>query len=922
MPAPLSSTLRICARDSLAGRPRLVRRLTALGAAGVTLVGVGAVAVVGVPGTAAAAAGDYTDPSLSVADRVTDLLGRMSVDDKVGQMVQGERGDVGSGEVTSLRLGSVLSGGGSAPANASISGWADMYDGFQRQALATPLRIPMLYGIDAVHGDNNVVGSTIFPHNIGLGAANDPDLTQRIGRATAEEVSATGIDWAFAPCLCVARNDRWGRTYESYGELPGNAVTNASIITGLQGSSLSASGSILATAKHFVADGGTTGGVDQGNAQISDAELRAVHLPPFREAVKRGVGSVMVSYSSINGVKDHGSSYLITDVLKKELGFTGFVVSDWAGIDQIDGAPGFSAGDVRQAFNAGMDMAMVPVDVGQFVSVLRSEVQSGRIPMSRVDDANRRILTKKFELGLFERPFADRTFASTVGSAAHRALAREAVRKSQVLLKNVDDTLPLKKTGKIFVAGKSADNLGLQAGGWTTTWQGSAGNTYPGTTILKGIQDAVGTTGQVRYSADGSGIDSSYTSAVAVVGETPYAEGKGDRPGSLGLDSGDLATIDRLKASGVPVTVVLVSGRTLDIADQVGRWDALLAAWLPGSEGEGVADVLFGAAKPTGKLSFTWMNSASQQPINDGDGKPALYPYGFGLTYPGTPTTPPTTPTTPPTTPTTPPTTQPTSPTPGGTLVGAASNRCIGPGTGSPVSAVLVDCSGAPSWTVSNGRVSSSGGCLAVVGGGTANGTRVAVDGCDSSSSQVWDRTSNGAIVHRASKRCLDVVKGGTAAGTPLQLWDCVGNPPKDNQRWSTGSATAPVRPGTVVGVGSQRCLNATGTANASPVVIADCTGGAAQVWTTSGGVLKNTASGRCLSVEGNSTSDGAGVWLYDCAGSTGQAWTKRSDGSLGNSGSGKCLDVAKAATANGSRLQIWGCAGGASKTNQRWLFG
>jgi beta-glucosidase len=598
------------------------------------IVLVAAAAGVGLFAPATAAAQPYKDPSLPVATRVNDLMGRMSLDEKLGQMTQAERGSISNAQITQFRIGSVLSGGGSAPSPNTATSWANMYDGFQNAALATPLAIPLIYGVDAVHGHNNVSGATIFPHNIGLGATRDPALVQNIGRATAEEVSGTGIDWDFAPCLCVARNDRWGRTYESFGERPDLVSSMTTIITGLQGSSLSAPGSVLATAKHFVGDGGTTGGVDQGDTQLSEADLRAIHLPPFQAAVQRGVGAVMISFSSWNGVKMHGNQFLITSVLKGELGFSGFVISDWNAIDQLDGQPGFTATEVRTAINAGIDMVMVPDAWQNFISVLRSEVQAGRIAMSRIDDANRRILTKKFELGLFERPLTDRSFTSTVGNAAHRQLARQAVRESQVLLKNVNNVLPLATANnKIFVAGKSADNIGLQSGGWTISWQGGSGTTTQGTSILQGIRNTVASTTTVTFNQTGAGIDSSYRVAIAVVGETPYAEGAGDRPGSMSLDSGDLATINTLRASGVPVVVVLVSGRPLDIAAELGNWSALVAAWLPGTEGQGVADVLFGVAQPTGKLPMTWMSSVGQQPINDGDGKAPLFPFGFGLAY-------------------------------------------------------------------------------------------------------------------------------------------------------------------------------------------------------------------------------------------------------------------------------------------------
>ncbi|MQA85679.1 MAG: beta-glucosidase [Streptosporangiales bacterium] len=559
----------------------------------------------------------------------------MSLDEKIGQMTQAERSALDpQSDLATYRIGSVLSGGGSAPADNTAAGWADTYDSFQRTALSTPLGIPMIYGADAVHGHNNVYGATIFPHNIGLGATRDPALVNRIGEVTAEEVSGTGIDWTFGPCVCVARNDRWGRTYESFGEDPEIPSAMTSIVDGFQGATLGGPTSILATAKHYVGDGGTEGGVDQGDTRVSEAELRAIHLPPFQAAVERGVGSVMISFSSWNGEKVHGHRYLINDVLKEELGFTGFVISDWAGIDQIDGQPGFTGAEVATAINAGIDMIMVPYDYQQFISLLRAEVEAGQVPMARIDDANRRILTKKFELGLFERPFTDRSYTPSVGSQAHRDLAREAVRESQVLLKNNDDALPLSKSSdKIFVAGKNADDIGNQSGGWTISWQGSSGDITPGTTVLEGIRDTVSPGTTVTYDREGQGIDGSYESAVAVVGETPYAEGEGDRPGGLGLDAADLATLSRLEESGVPLIVVLISGRPMDIATEIDGWDALVTAWLPGTEGQGVADVLFGDHNPTGKLPMTWMREAGQQPINVGDGKPALFEYGYGLDY-------------------------------------------------------------------------------------------------------------------------------------------------------------------------------------------------------------------------------------------------------------------------------------------------
>ncbi|MFC7761769.1 glycoside hydrolase family 3 protein [Catellatospora bangladeshensis] len=417
------------------------------------------------------------------------------------------------------------------PSDNTPQGWADMYDAFQAEAMATRLRIPMIYGVDAVHGHNNVKGATIFPHNIGLGATRDPELVRRIGETVAIEVTATGLDWDFAPCLCVARDIRWGRTYESFGEDPELASAMTTIVTGLQGEKLGGPNSVLATAKHYVGDGGTNGGKDQGDAQLSEEELRKVHLPPFQAAVKAGVGSVMISFSSFNGVKLHGHRQLITDVLKGELGFTGFVVSDWNAIDQIDGVRDvFTPEEVSAAVNAGIDMVMVPERWREFISVLRDEVNAGRVPLDRIDDANRRILAKKFELGMFEHPMADRSQFDKVGAPAHRELARQAVRQSQVLLKNDGGVLPLKKDSRIFVAGRNADDIGNQSGGWTLTWQGQSGPITDGTTILQGIRDAVGTSGKVTFSADGTGVPADTDVAVAVIGETPTPSTRATAP--------------------------------------------------------------------------------------------------------------------------------------------------------------------------------------------------------------------------------------------------------------------------------------------------------------------------------------------------------------------------------------------------------
>ncbi|KAB8145971.1 beta-glucosidase [Chloroflexia bacterium SDU3-3] len=587
----------------------------------------------------------YKNAQLPVADRVADLLSRMTLDEKIGQMTQADSSAVPNpGDLTTYGLGSILSGGDSTPSSNTPTAWADMVDRYQTAAMQSRLGIPMLYGIDAVHGNSKVVGAVIFPHNIGLGATRNPDLVKQIGAATAEEVYPIGVRWTFAPCLCVARDERWGRTYESFGEDPEIATSMVPIIDGYQGTSLSSPNTVLASAKHYLADGGTawgsaSTGLDQGNATMSESELRRIHLAPFVEAVKHNVGTIMPSYSSWNGTKMHANAYLLTDVLKGELGFKGFVISDWAAIDQI---PGDYASDVRTAVNAGVDMVMVPDKYPTFISTLRSEVQAGRVTTARINDAVSRILTKKFELGLFEKPYADRTNIGNIGSQAHRDLARKAVRESLVLLKNAQSLLPLSPSaGKILVAGKSADDIGMQSGGWTISWQGKSGNITPGTTILQGIRSAASGS-QVTYVRNPSSSQvSGYNVGVVVVGESPYAEMHGD-DADLSLDAEDTATVQRVCAA-MPCVVVLVSGRPMIVNTQIDQSRAFVAAWLPGTEGAGVADVLFGAANFTGKLPMTWPRSMSQIPINVGDASyDPLFAYGYGLSYSTAPTATPT----------------------------------------------------------------------------------------------------------------------------------------------------------------------------------------------------------------------------------------------------------------------------------------
>ena len=583
----------------------------------------------------ASPAAPYRDASLSPEARAADLLARMTLAEKIGQMTQAERGAVRNvQDIAALGLGSLLSGGGSAPSPNTTADWAAMIAGFQKQALQTRLGIPLLYGTDAVHGHNNLLGAVLYPHNIGLGAARDPELAAQIGRATAEEVAASGANWTFSPCLCVVRDVRWGRTYESFGERP----ELVSEMTGIVGGYQNGPAPILATAKHFVGDGGTTYGssttddylLDQGDTRLSEAQLSALHLPPFEAAVKAGVASVMVSFSSLNGLKMHADQHLITEVLKGKLGFRGFVVSDWAGVDQI--VPGDYARSVRTAIGAGIDMVMVPNDYRRFITTLTAEVEAGRVPQARIDDAVRRILTQKFRFGLFERPLPDPALTSTVGSAAHRALARRAVQESLVLLKNDAHLLPISRTTKrILVTGSSADDLGRQLGGWSVTWQGANGRTRTGTTVLEGLRQVAPAGTKVEYLQTPTAAQARSTDlGVVVVGETPYAEGKGDTS-DLGLNAADAAAVDTV-CQATRCVVVVVSGRPLLLTDQLPQIGALVAAWLPGTEGEGVADVLFGAAKFGGTLPVTWPRNLRQLPVGrPQDTRAPLFPYGFGL---------------------------------------------------------------------------------------------------------------------------------------------------------------------------------------------------------------------------------------------------------------------------------------------------
>ncbi|MFJ9926483.1 glycoside hydrolase family 3 protein [Streptomyces misionensis] len=593
----------------------------------------------------------YLNPKLPVRKRVADLLSRMSLEEKAGQMTQAERDGLVPGDIAAYDLGSLLSGGGSTPTPNTPEAWARMIDGFQLRARATRFQIPLIYGVDAVHGHNNLYGATVMPHNIGLGATRDPRLAERTGAVTAAEVRATGVPWDFAPCVCVSRDERWGRSYESFGEDPALVESMETVIQGLQGRAdggdLSRDDKVLATAKHYVGDGGTAYGssttgtytIDQGVTTVTRGQLEDIHLAPFKTAVRRGIGTVMPSFSSLDitgdgkgAVKMTARGDMINGELKDRMGFDGFVISDWNAIDQL---PGDYPDRVRTAVNAGVDMMMVPSTYKEFSTTLVDEAKAGRVGAARIDDAVSRILTEKFELGLFEHPYADTSGAAAIGSPAHRAVARQAAAESQVLLKNSGGLLPLRKSQKVYVAGSDADDIGNQTGGWTLTWQGASGNTVPGTTILQGMREAGG---NVTYSKDASAPTGGYDVGVVVVGETPYAEGVGDvgNGHSLSLSAADRAAVDKV-CGAMKCVVLIVSGRPQLIGDRLGEIDSLVASWLPGTEGEGVADVLYGDRPFTGQLPVTWPRSESQLPINVGDASyDPQFPYGWGLTT-GTP---------------------------------------------------------------------------------------------------------------------------------------------------------------------------------------------------------------------------------------------------------------------------------------------
>jgi beta-glucosidase len=586
---------------------------------------------------------------------VEQLLLHMSLEEKIGQMIQADIASISPADLRTYKLGSILAGGNAAPGDnvrTTSQAWLDLTDEFYRASLAATNEahppIPILFGIDAVHGHAKVIGATIYPHNLGLGSAHDPELIRRIGEATAQEIAATGIDWTFAPTVAVARDVRWGRSFESYSESPGLvAEYAAAMVTGLQGPrgtpQFMSPGHTLSSVKHFLGDGGVVGGRDQGDTILPESELREVHSPGYTAAIDAGVLIVMASYNSWNGIKLHANHYLLTDILKGRLGFNGFVVGDWNAHEQI---PGCTKYRCAAAILAGVDMLMAPDGWRELYKNTLAQVRSGEIPQTRIDDAVRRILRVKTIAGMFERPApkqrSDAGDFTQLGSANHRALAREAVRKSLVLLKNDHGTLPLNPHATILVAGEAADSIGWQAGGWTIDWQGDHNSNadFPGaTSIFGGIQAAVAAAGGSAMLSKNGQFVRKPDAAIVVFGEEPYAEFEGDRQ-NLEFspnDKRDLELLRRLHAAGVPTVAVFLSGRPMWVNPEINASDAFVAAWLPGSEGEGIADVLFRGREHydfTGRLAFSWPLTA--MPVRfDAAGKASgvLFPRGWGLDY-------------------------------------------------------------------------------------------------------------------------------------------------------------------------------------------------------------------------------------------------------------------------------------------------
>lgn len=595
----------------------------------------------------------YLNPDLSVDERVADLLSRMSLDEKIGQMTLIEKNSITPQAVTEYFIGALLSGGGGYPTPNTAESWLEMVNGYQESALATPLSIPMIYGVDAVHGHNNVYGAVIFPQNIGLGASRNADIVEQIGRITALEMIATGIYWNYAPVLAVPQDIRWGRAYEGYAENT-ELVTELSValLRGMQGDDLSAPHNVLGTPKHYVGDGGAVWAtspfgilnIDRGETAVDEETLRRIHLAPYYDAVEAGARSIMTSYSSWDGINMHGQTYLIQDVLRGELGFDGFIVSDWEAIDVL-GETYYEA--VVKSVNAGVDMVMVPYDYIKFITALNEAVEAGDVSIERIDEAVTYILRVKFELGLFENPFGDDELLEVFGSDEHRAVAREAVSQSLVLLKNEEDLLPLSSDlGTVFIAGEGADDLGIQSGGWTIEWQGTTGEKATiGTTILEAIQQSVSADTEIVYNKAGlfdKQVDENgeliiADLGIAVISERPYTEYVGDNA-LINIPRSDLMALERLSRQSERLLVIIVSGRPVIATDQILGADAAVAVWLPGTEGLGITDVLFGERDFVGQLSYTWPRTLRQIPF-DFDNLPTegcdapLFPYGYGLSY-------------------------------------------------------------------------------------------------------------------------------------------------------------------------------------------------------------------------------------------------------------------------------------------------
>jgi len=588
--------------------------------------------------TGSSASLPYMDASLSTRQRVDDLLARMTLEEKAGQMVQGVIGSVTSADMVIHGLGSVLSGGGAAPGDNSVKEWQSMVKGYQTGAMDTRLQIPFIYGIDSVHGHNTVYGAVIYPQNIGLGAADDPALMYEMGAAVAEEMKLTRTLWNFSPCVAVALDPRWGRVYESYSSDP--LIVSSLAEAYLKGQT---DHGILATAKHYAGDGGTAYGtgesslLDRGDTQLTEEQFRAIHLMPYKTLVDAGIKVIMASFSSYNGTKMTENKYYLTDVLKTEFGFKGFIVSDWEATAGLSGDT-FSQ-NVANAVNAGVDMLMEPYKYSDACKAIIDGVNDGKIPLERVDDAVSRILTVKFDMGLFEDPFMENltTEVDTLGSAKYREIAQKLVEESLVLVKNQDSILPLKAGQKIFAAGPALNDIGVQCGGWTKTWQGltdeaNGGKITEGTTILEGLQ-AYAKANNLEIITDPARADEADV-AILAVGEIPYAEFEGDSAdmsltGATGLP-GNADAISMVYSLNKPTVTLIVAGRQVMIDEYIDSWDAVVMCYLPGTEGDGIASVLTGESGFTGKLPMPWYRDVSEISKTDAD---LLFAQGYGLLY-------------------------------------------------------------------------------------------------------------------------------------------------------------------------------------------------------------------------------------------------------------------------------------------------